>query len=108
MTKQEAANLIGFIKAAFPTRKISEATVATYTLLLIDLDFPTAQRATVKLLRTMSFWPSVPDIREAYDAERKREISERPRLVEPEVSEEQRLANLERLREISAGFGARV
>ena len=64
MNNVDAARLVAFIAAAFPTWPASKETVAVYAELLSDVSFDDGLVAVQELCRSNDRWPSVAQIRE--------------------------------------------
>lgn len=65
MTAQEAARVVAFLVAAFPTAKLDLDQAGTYALQIADLDLDEAQQAARELSLTSKWLPSVAEIRDA-------------------------------------------
>lgn len=65
MTRTEALKLATVLRAAFPRQKLPEDTLEVYAELLGDLDFGVAKMAVMTLARTVDFFPSIAEIRNA-------------------------------------------
>ena len=77
MTKQEASKLVAALFAAYPSMKSASGTGPLYERMLLDLrEAKTATTAIKRIIESSKFWPSVAEIRDAYDLEREREIHE--------------------------------
>jgi hypothetical protein len=67
MNQQEAAKLVAFALANFPTmqERDMKPTAVLWFQMLSDIPFEVAERALMKVLATAKFFPSVAEIREA-------------------------------------------
>jgi hypothetical protein len=63
--KSEAAEMVGFLLAAFPNARIASATGAVYEHMLADVDASVVQAVLERLIATSKFLPSVAEIRAA-------------------------------------------
>lgn len=63
MTKQEAAQIVAALAAAFPAWPPSRETVAIYVESLVDLDYSDAAAATRDIIQTEDRFPPVATIR---------------------------------------------
>lgn len=65
MTPAQAKSVVGVLVAAFPSERVSTASVETFSRSLLDLDYADAQQATQRLILTCGRLPAIRDIREA-------------------------------------------
>lgn len=65
MTRQETAQIMAVLGAAFPHVSMSRETIEVYHDALEDVDFAAARRAVRELLRVVDRWPSPAQIRRA-------------------------------------------
>lgn len=67
MTKREAATLVGWAAANFPSMqdKNLRPTAELWHKMLSDVDYQVAEKALIKVLATARFFPTVGEIREA-------------------------------------------
>lgn len=70
MTDREARAIVALLAAGFPAARIEQATVDVYALGLSQLDdFDTARAAATRILRDSERFPTLREIRDAYQAE---------------------------------------
>jgi hypothetical protein len=67
MNRKEIINLLAIATANFPNlqTKDMQPTAVLWEKALKDLEYPTAEKALVKVLSTSKFFPTVADVREA-------------------------------------------
>lgn len=63
MNKQETAQVLAYLSAAFPHIRLTKETAIVYHDVLADLDFNAAMSAARELLKTEEFFPSASAIR---------------------------------------------
>jgi hypothetical protein len=102
MTATEAQRLLDVLKGAYPHRKnVGEDTERVYRTLLADLDYELAQQAVRDVISDIKFWPAFAEIKKAYTRRRSHAIhleeDEERRALQAEPTEEERLAQLERM-----------
>lgn len=105
MNKQQSARLVGAISAAHPTKNIPAETVVVYASMLADLEFETAEQAVARCLRTITYWPSIAEIKDAYRAivmDKQRAL---PPPSEPDVPALERQRNLAQINRWTAEVG---
>lgn len=66
MTANEANKLAATLLAAYPAARVSQETPRVYARGLHDLDYPGAQMAAERLMRTQKFLPTISELREVY------------------------------------------
>lgn len=64
MTPGEARGLVGLLMANWH-KQLDEASLTVYARLLEDLDYPDAERAVYRVMKTHTFWPVPAEIRRA-------------------------------------------
>lgn len=107
MTDSEARRLLDVLKGAYPNRKnVGDETENVYATLLADLDFETAQHAVRDVIADVKFWPAFAEIKKAYSRcrslARHIEEDEERRALQAEPTEDERLAQLQRMRDYIA------
>lgn len=65
MTTDDAVSLLELLSAAYPSATLSEATIAVYVRLMLDLPYLPAQAAVLALIASERYLPSIAQIREA-------------------------------------------
>lgn len=67
MNRKQIITLLGIATANFPNMqtKDMQPTAVLWEKVLNDMDYPTAEKALIKVLSTSRFFPTVADIREA-------------------------------------------
>lgn len=65
MTQQEAASLIGALKAAFPRHPVSKGTASLYMAFLVGMDYENAHEGVKRHIATSKWFPTVAEIRDA-------------------------------------------
>ena len=106
MTEGEARALTGKLFAAFPQRDLDPVTVEVYVEALQRLNYNRALEAVNDLIGQNRFVPLVAEIHDAYNALRDRYAQKQ--LPMPEMTEEEREANVARMREYAASIGRRI
>ncbi len=102
MTSKQAQTLMATLCAAFPQRRVEEPTIRLYVSEIARLpNAEQAARAIQAMIREDEFFPTIARIRDEY----RRHVVERLALNEPELTSEQRAANLRRLREMAEVVG---
>lgn len=67
MNRKQIITLLGIATANFPSMQTRDMqpTAALWEKALNDMDYPTAEKALIKVLSTSRFFPTIADIREA-------------------------------------------
>lgn len=65
MTRADAAEIVAMLTAAFPDARWSDATCQLYEQAILDLDVQVARAATLRLIATSRFRPTVAELRDA-------------------------------------------
>jgi hypothetical protein len=67
MNRKQIINLLGIATANFPSMQTRDMqpTAVLWEKALNDMDYPTAEKALIKVLSTSRFFPTIADIREA-------------------------------------------
>lgn len=72
MTKDEAATILGYLNAAYPTNRADDSTGVVYLAFLQDLDFECCRYAVKQWIKREKWFPSVAEIAAATKAEMRR------------------------------------
>ena len=105
MTGREADDLLLVLRAAFATPHWDEATKDLYRGELQRLEAEDASTAVTQLVRTCAFRPPVAAILNEYRVARRQRMNGTPALPRPSLTEEERLENLRRIRELQETIG---
>ncbi len=62
MTPTEVRSILALLSGAFPACNVRQETLEAYTLALADVPFAEAKRATLHILRTARFFPTIAEI----------------------------------------------
>ena len=112
MTLQEAEGLVLALRAAFARPAWDEATKRIYVSEISRLsDVEAATEAVQNVIRHARFRPTLAEILDGYwpiSRRRREERADRTGLSLPELTEEERAANAERLRSMTSGIGREI
>jgi hypothetical protein len=64
MAEQDVMRILGVLAAAFPNNKIAKETLDVYKLTLADIPADVLENATLQIITTAKFFPSVSEIRD--------------------------------------------
>lgn len=64
-TDDEVSKILGVLAAAYPGFNLRKDTVAIYSRLLADLDYPLLEQAALAVMTTNKFFPSIAELRQA-------------------------------------------
>lgn len=68
MTDKSIAQILGVLTAAFPNNKVGVETLKVYSLTLADIPLDVLEAATLQIITTAKFFPTVSEIRDAAHA----------------------------------------
>ena len=102
MTRAQEESLVAVLRATHPRQPVPAETVALYVDRLMGLDYEPARLAVIELVNTVTFWPSVADVRDAYKARRPKP---KVNVDNYEPTEQERLDMLEKVRAYASTIG---